>query len=174
MHSFKDAKGDEWSIEITFGTLKALRCDLYADFLKVFDRKTDDDHPLLRVCQDIVFAVDVLWVVCSKQAADRSIDEESFAFRLGAEAGYDAHQALLAEFEDFFRRLKRPELEKLVRTQAEMIAAGLEKMQEAVTVAAEMSRRELADLDVEAIMTRERTGRTSGNSRGSSELISGI
>lgn len=94
MAKFKDDMQQDWQLEITFGTVKRLRSRLGIDLLKPDDVR--------RVFDDMVMAVDVLFVIVEKEAERTEVNDEEFGRRLRFCVN-QAITALLESFRDFFQ-----------------------------------------------------------------------
>jgi len=84
---------------------------------------------LTRYDTDIIFKVDLLFVVCEPTAKEREITPEQFAERLGGDALHTASDALIEALLDFFRSLRRTEIVKAIETQAAIVRRQIEEFE---------------------------------------------
>ena len=97
MRTFKDNADREWSVAINVETVKRVRDVLGFDLLDVFDGKS-----LERLARDAVLLVDVVYVVCQKEAEGQGVVSGEFGAAMAGDAIDAATKALLAELVDFF------------------------------------------------------------------------
>lgn len=95
MAQFKDSQGRVWDVELNLGQAMRLKAqvgvsvtDLYRDGLK----------PLAALLLDWLKFVDVLYVLCAKQAEERQLSQEDFAGGLGGDTLADAADAFVEAF----------------------------------------------------------------------------
>lgn len=101
MQTFTDADGRLWKIALNIASVRDIREKMRGvetlaavDFL--------DYAALLTSLNDVFFAADLLFVVVSKEAEAREIDAESFGRALGGSILFDAINAFVAAYIDFF------------------------------------------------------------------------
>ena len=118
MKQFTDTTGETWSVEITAGTIKRV-----LDLLKVDLGKPLEGEPptLVRIDTDLMFLVDLLYVVCRPEAEKRGVKDVEFADRLGREAIGAAHNALLEDLADFFQSTGRRDVAEAIRRQMAIV-----------------------------------------------------
>lgn len=123
MHTFTDALGRSWSVEITVATLKRIRAVAGVDLLEAAGGTLLD-----RLVADPVLLGDVLYAVVKPQADDRKITDEDFGSSLAGDAIDSATTALLEEFVAFFpsprRRVLAQALAKMAGWRATALAAA--------------------------------------------------
>jgi hypothetical protein len=136
MAQFIDTQQTAWDVTITAATLRRvaqlLRVDLGNPLVSP-DESDSSQAPLIRLATDIMYAVDVLYVVCKPQADDRGLSDEQFAARLGGETLEAAHAALEAALADFFRGLKRPDVCEAIEKTRQLIDAAVKRGAETMT-----------------------------------------
>jgi len=102
---FTDDMTQDWTVEITFSTVKRIRSRLGIDILRPDDVR--------RVFDDMVTTIDVLFVILEPNAKSLEVSEEEFARRL-LFCVNKAVTALLEAFADFFRGTGQATLAVLV------------------------------------------------------------
>ncbi len=108
MKAFKDKGGVVWELEVTVGVVKRVRAVLKIDLAKF------DETLYLRLSEDPVLLVDLLWVICEKQAQGRKVTDEQFGEGLAGDAIEEATTALLEAIADFFPGPKRSLFQKVI------------------------------------------------------------
>ena len=150
MASFDDNAGRSWTLRIDVSAIRRVREALDVDLLDLAG------GPLLeRVAGDPVLLVDILYVLCSAQADEQSVDAEAFGAAMAGDAIDRATGALLEALADFFPSRKAALLRQVIdkgQTLAERLLARAEKR--------------LADGDLDAAM--EEVAAESGGSASSS------
>lgn len=101
MHTFKDAKGDEWSIELDTSVAREIRKELGVDLLSL------DEGTVAKLVSDDEALVDVISFICTEQIKRRELDARGFAGRLVGEAIDDACDALVQEVVFISRRSRK-------------------------------------------------------------------
>jgi len=151
MASFDDSTGRSWTLRIDVSAIRRVREALDVDLLDLAG------GPLLeRVAGDPVLLVDILYVLCSAQAEQQSVDAEAFGAAMVGDAIDRATGALLEALADFFPSRKAALLRQVIdkgQTLAERLLARAEKR--------------VADGDLDAAM-EELTATESGGSASSS------
>jgi len=132
MHEFTDSKGETWDVAITGATVKRAAHYLDVDLGNLTAAKPDQPALLTRIDTDIVFLVDLLFVVCKPQADARKLADVDFAERLAGETLRKAHDALLEALSDFYQSLGRPDQARAIEKQREVITAAVEEAEKAV------------------------------------------
>lgn len=108
MKTFKDNKGQEWDVAVTVASAETLRDTLNIDIL-TFGKEEDPASarcmPMVvhRLEQDVSLLVDVLFVICQRQARERGVSDEAFGHLLGGESLDQAATALQDEILAFTR-----------------------------------------------------------------------
>ena len=100
MSKFTDAKGRDWTVAITTGAIKTVRQRLDVDLVDL------NQSTMERLADDFVLLVDVLWVLCEQQAANKQppVDAEDFGESLVGDPIEAACSALTEAIADFFPR----------------------------------------------------------------------
>lgn len=126
MKTFTDNQARDWQVAINVAAIKRVRDTLDVDLLAV------DEKLFEQLIGDPVLLVDLLYVLCRKQAEDRDISDEEFGEAMAGDAVEQATQALLRELTDFFpeakRQVLRKALDKLDRLQATAIRIAIDKL----------------------------------------------
>jgi hypothetical protein len=120
MHTFTDALGRSWSIEITVSTLKRVRALAGVDLIEAAGGTLLD-----RLVADPVLLGDVLFACVKPQADERKISDEDFGRSLAGDAIDTATTALLEEFVAFFPKPRRQVLAQALAKLAGWRAAAL-------------------------------------------------
>lgn len=105
MHTFKDAKGDEWSIELDTTMTREIRKELGVDLLSM-DQKTAA-RLIGEDSESIETLVDMLSIICTNQIKRRELDARGFASRLVGDTIDDACEALVQELVFISRRSRK-------------------------------------------------------------------
>jgi hypothetical protein len=125
MRTFKDNNGIEWLLSINIQQVKRVRALAGVDLMEVGVGKLD-------VIADYIRMVDVLFVLCKKQAEERQIDDAKFAAGMGGDSIEFAQDALMEELIDFFpprqRKLLAEIWEKTKKVADEAATKAMEKM----------------------------------------------
>ncbi len=113
MHSFKDANGKAWEININVATVRRLRGSvLKLDLMALVEDKC---KPLAKLIGDPCDLVDVLYLLCQEQADKLGITDEDFGRALGGDSLEQAANAFYEEYIDFFPDAKvRANLRKML------------------------------------------------------------
>ncbi len=130
MHTFTDTENRTWTLDLTIGAVKRVQALLNVNLLDPLgagakrrrgkDGKTKKPRPLVtRLQLDVVLLVDVIFALLKPEAEKRGVTDEQFASALGGDAAYQAFEAFMAEWRDFFQLLRR-------ETEAKAIAANIE------------------------------------------------
>lgn len=111
--------GREWHVTVDGPKIRQVRAELGG-----FDLGARDASQFGRLTDDPLFAAEVLWILCRKQAADGGVTQEQFDAMLGGDAGEAAAVALLDAVIDFFPSHQRQLLKKLLAQQTEIQQAA--------------------------------------------------
>ena len=103
MHTFKDRNGLEWVIDVNVDALRRIKTALQIDLMEL----VSDEKFIDRLTGDPILLVDLLFVICQAQAAERNISDQQFGRAMGGDSIEQATQALLEDFVDFFPSRKR-------------------------------------------------------------------
>ena len=131
--TFKDTNNVEWDLRLTLGAVDDVKRALGVDLLRLDATSAENDEMTMNeaLFADLVLLCKVFYVMVKKQHPE--VDEDTFLHAMGGEAGFAANRAFQAELLNFFRAMKRPELEEMILTSAAMIEAGailaIEKVQ---------------------------------------------
>lgn len=115
MSSFKDAEGRNWIIAVNVPTIKAVR-ELDTD--NVVNLAETSGDVIDRLEADLVLLVDVLWVLCEKQAKEAGVTEVQFGEALLGDAIEEATKALIEAMVNFTPGQRRLLLRKAIETTA--------------------------------------------------------
>jgi hypothetical protein len=121
---FTDLTGRKWSVAVTVKTIEAVRrmceVDLVAPGGEVIQRLHDDP----------VLLCNVLFVVCSDQAAAEGVTDEQFGGVLGGDALEEATRALLEGVVGFFPKHRREAIRAAWTRYAELETAATSRVTE--------------------------------------------
>lgn len=104
MRTFKDNEGREWQVRVDVTGVRDVRTDLDVNLLDLPDKEF---ALLTRLTTDLVLAVDVLYVLCREQAAQRQVTDEQFGRAMYGDALQAGVEALVRETIDFFPDARR-------------------------------------------------------------------
>ena len=161
MARFNDAKGRQWTLVVTVGSIKRVREACGIDLADVETAAT-------RLSEDPVLLVDVLWVLCKYQAEhlEVPVSETDFGESLVGDPIEDATVALQEAIASFFPAKRRLLLQRLlkkiddVRQRGQTIAE--EKLEDpALEESLVEAMREGAEKDFQASLTRLRSATNS-------------
>lgn len=105
MKTFKDNKNRTWELEVNMFTVKKV-----IDLLGVNIVDLKNDEVLARIKDDVIFVVDVLYVLCMEQVEKRNLTEEDFAKGLLGDSLENAVEAFIKAWTDFFPEATRKRL----------------------------------------------------------------
>lgn len=120
MAKFTDNEGRDWIVRVDVGTVKRVRATLDIDLADMTGETAE------RLADDPVALVDVLYLVCRDQVADRKLSDEDFGRGLMGDPIDDASAALLEAIADFFPARKRALLQKVLAKTAKARARAME------------------------------------------------
>ncbi len=157
MKTFIDNKNRTWTVAVNVATVKQLRDTLNINLMEAI---TGDLIEKLK--SDPVFLVDVLFVICKKQAEELKISDVDFGEAMAGDAISNATNAFLEDVIDFFPSLKRGPLRR-----------AFQKCSEAEEMAIREAAKHVDGIDVKKIVGEKLKSITgfSGSSEGSSESI---
>ncbi len=133
MKTFTDNVGRTWTVTINVGTIKRVKATLGVDLLEAIT-----DNLTEKLKNDICLFVDVLYVICQKEAEAKNISDESFGEGLVGDVIESATNAFLDELIEFF-----PTEKKMILKQALM------KVNKAEKKALEMGKKYLENVKLE-------------------------
>jgi hypothetical protein len=107
---FTDYDGRPWAIEITLPEVRRIKQALEANLLELVDVQGD---LFKRATTDVMFLVDLLFVVCQPQAVALGVTDEQFGAAMRGDAIEQAFDALFLAVADFFPKERRSLLESL-------------------------------------------------------------
>ncbi len=138
---FTDNARRSWTIALDVGLVKHVKDRLGVDLID-WGPETGEGQAavptVFRLAADPVLLVDVLWLLCAEQAAEREVDDVAFGRAMAGDAIGDATDALLEATVRFFPSRKRAPLEKAV-----------DRLQELETKAAEVAVQALDDPELD-------------------------
>lgn len=117
MQSFKDSKGNIWTVEINVGAIKRVRALCGIDLLNVITVGEDgkpNTELLDRLSDDPVLLVDTLYAVCKPDADAKGLTDEDFGRSFDGDSLISAAHALLDGIVDFFPEAKRRMFRKVL------------------------------------------------------------
>ncbi len=121
MSKFTDARGRDWVIVVTVGTIKKVREHLSLDLADLSQATMD------RLATDPCLLVDTLWLIVEADATQRKVSQEGFAEGLVGDPIDLAVSALLGALVDFFPERRRCLLRETMKAMDEARTTG-EKM----------------------------------------------
>lgn len=134
--------GREWHVTVDGPKIRQVRAELGG-----FDLGARDASQFSRLTDDPLFAAEVLWILCRKQAAELGVSQEQFDAMLGGDAGEAAAVALLDAVIDFFPSHQRGLLKKLMSQQMEIQQAATAKAEARLLDPTTMEAMKAATLD---------------------------
>jgi hypothetical protein len=126
MNNFKDANGLAWELALDIVTAKRVKSTLGVDLL------ADVDAVLIKLGDDLVLLVDVLYVLCRPQADARKLSDEDFGRALRGDSIESAALALMQEIADFFPHRKQAALRKLLDKSQDLATRTLDLIDERI------------------------------------------
>lgn len=112
----------EWLVSIDGPKIREVRRECGG-----FDLGARDASQFGRLTEDPLFASEVLWILCRKQAGECGVTQDQFDAALKGDEGEAAGVALLDAVIDFFPSSQRTLLRKLMKQQQEIQQAATEK-----------------------------------------------
>ena len=135
MKTFSDRRGRTWEVELNVAQMKRVRSSLGVDLVNVIAVNGDGTLKTTLI-DDIVndpcLLVDILWVVCEKQAKAQGVTDEDFGASLAGDSIEDATRAFLDELVDFFPGARRLFLKKAVDLARKFAGKMAETLKEAL------------------------------------------
>ncbi|HUW99871.1 MAG TPA: hypothetical protein VMY35_02750 [Phycisphaerae bacterium] len=104
MGSFRDSERREWQVRIDVNVIRDVRGEQQINLL---DLPESGFALLTRLTTDLVLLVDILYVVCRRQARERSISDEDFGRAMRGDCLLPAAEVLFREVIDFFPDARR-------------------------------------------------------------------
>lgn len=121
MATFRDSNGKEWVVCLDAPTIRAVRQECKLDLAdlegKAYGRMVDDP----------VLLVDVLWIICRRQAQEAGVTDEQFGRALIGDAIERATAAMLESIADFFPRDQRELLLATAAANAKIRHTGISR-----------------------------------------------
>ena len=130
MARFKDTKDREWDITLDVLQLKAVRERLQ---FKLGDILSNNMAGLQQLATDPELLVNVLWVLCEKQARERGVTAESFGQSLTGDAIEAGFECLMGAYADFCPSRQAKPLRALLAKNHEIAAAATDKALAAIS-----------------------------------------
>jgi hypothetical protein len=152
MKQFSDSAGRAWTISLTIHSVKRVRDLLGVNLLEI---DTGNPPLLVRLGTDIILICDVIYALIKPQADTAGVSDEQFGASLGGEYIKPAQDAFYGELVDFFQKLGRLDLKKLVEYQGKLIDQAVKQI---------TTRIENLDLETELGSIRGPTSTTSPGS----------
>lgn len=165
MHAFTDTTGRIWELSLTIGAAKRVKGLLNVDLLDL----SGGNPPLItRLHTDAMLLVDVIYAVLKPAADAAGITDEQFGESLGGDAAWNAYLAFTAELADFFRQFHRPDLERTVVINRNLMETKPAKAVDYIQKAAEVAERQTEAKLIDALIEIENgrlpiSGNTSTN-----------
>jgi hypothetical protein len=107
MQTFTDNKGQLWTIEITYDSLRRIEADTRMDLTMPLRGVASGESVITLLNQSILVLLKVLWSVCRIRAEELRVKREWFEKNIEGEPLEEARQKLMQELADFFRRNRR-------------------------------------------------------------------
>ena len=107
MHTFNDNTGRVWNLSINVDSIRRVRSTLDIDLLQAVEGKLIE-----RLAGDPILLCDVIYVLCSDEADQRSVSDEDFGRAMAGDAIDRATTSLLEELVAFFPANRRGLLSK--------------------------------------------------------------
>ena len=153
MSKFTDSQGRAWVLVVNVGAIKATREALDLDLADASPSTID------RLAEDFCLLVDVLWVLCKKQADALGVNSEQFGESLVGDPIDEAASALIKAIVDFFpgqrKLLLRKATEKATEVRSKAEALALAKLDDPELMAQVTEAMEARmNADIEATLTR--------------------
>jgi len=167
MKTFTDNAGRTWTVLMNLDTAKRVKSLLDVNLLEA---DKGDPTPLQRLATDLMFICDVVYVAIKPQADKLGVTDVQFAEAMGGDAMLAAHNALMEELADFFRKAGRTHLAKAIGLQTRTInltIQALDRKVEAMTPEALLD--QAVKTDPSAVATAKADGSSSTSSPASSE-----
>lgn len=101
MTKFKDAKGREWSLDLTVGMVERVKADADTDLDEILERPDAIGSTLMKSPRRVA---QILWAMIADQAATVGVDARDFGFALDRPALDRAADALIEEMVLFYPR----------------------------------------------------------------------
>jgi len=120
MATFKDAKNREWTVSLDAPKIRDVRARLEVDLIDVQGKAIGE------LADNFCLLVDVLWVLCEKQAQTKNIKDSDFGESLVGDALMHAVNALTDAIIDFFPPDRREVLRTVASKMAEVRTVGME------------------------------------------------
>jgi len=181
MKTFTDNAGRTWTVLMNLDTAKRVKSLLDVNLLEA-DKGDPPSRaiapasagegptPLQRLATDLMFICDVVYVAIKPQADKLGVTDVQFAEAMGGDAMLAAHNALMEELADFFRKAGRTHLAKAIGLQTRTInltIQALDKKVEAMTPEALLD--QAVKTDPSAVAQAKADGSSSTSSPASSE-----
>ena len=136
MHTFKDGKGDIWSLDMTVGALKRVLAIAKVDLRRAAEpyAATDADTGVVSLSAyidlDTIVLVDVLYAMCFPEAESRNLTEDEFMERFTPETIREAHDVFFEEWSDFFRRSGSSQVAAILDKQVKFVKAAVARAEQ--------------------------------------------
>ena len=105
MKTFKDNKKRTWGLEVNMFTVKKV-----IDLLGVNIVDLKNDEVISKIKDDMIFVIDVIYVLCMEQVKEQNLTEEDFAKGLMGDALENAVATFIEAWTDFFPEATRKRL----------------------------------------------------------------
>ena len=149
MQIFRDKNGKDWTIEITVGSVKAIKDALGVDLIEAISDK--ENNLIGRIYQDPAMLVNSLYVLCLDQANDAGISDTDFGHLFSGDSIESATEAFITELIAFFPKSRRELIRKIWLKVRAVDMAGLERID-----------KEMDQIDPVALVNHEIDRRLSG------------
>lgn len=123
MRVIKDLNGQEWKLQITVGSIIAVRGELKMDLYNI-----GDDGFIRAVIDDPFMIFDILWVLLEDQIKERDIDKKAFGKAFSGDCIATATVLFLEELTEFFPPGKRETAANLLKKTRQLAEMAYKKI----------------------------------------------
>ena len=126
MKTFTDNAGRTWTLTLTIDAAKRVKSLLDVNLLEL---EAGDPPLLTKLGTDVILLCDAIFALVKPQADAAGVTDEQFAAAMGGDAILAAQTAFYEELVDFFRKLGRSDLAKVVDAQRRMIDLAVQRIE---------------------------------------------
>jgi hypothetical protein len=133
MYTFKDKSGREWNLAITPGSIKRVMGSLGINLANPHTPDQNGETLSDRLIRDTMLQVEVIWSLVSPLAETRQLSFDAWVEEIDASIMKIAEEKLLESWKDFFLKLGREAVAKVIAQAKtlfdEMQLKGVEQLQ---------------------------------------------